>query len=116
VADLLGLSWSPTVGLLSEADIVGTKIEVRSRWVPGTGADLGLFHHDKEKADRPFVLVHVMRPEASACFVKGWIFGREGLKRKYWRDLDRYKPHGACFIPPEELRDVTELIELRRKQ
>jgi hypothetical protein len=106
VADLLDLP----------VNMLGGHIVLRTRLIPAANSDLILHQSDKDKAERPFVLAHALKPEGSACFVKGWIYGREGLKRRYWRDLEEYKPHGACFIPPEELRDVAELIELRRKQ
>jgi len=99
------------------AIMLGGHVVLRTRLIPAANSDLILLQGDKERADMPFVLAHALKPEGSACFVKGWMYGREGLKRKYWRDLDEYKPHGACFIPPEELRDVADLVlELRRKQ
>ena len=106
-ARVVDSEWSPTIGILSAPDMKA-EVETRARRVPGEGLDLPLMQHDKRKINWPFVLTHVIE-EGHKVWVMGWIIGRDGMKRRYWRDLARYKPHGICFVPPGDLLDISLL-------
>lgn len=115
VARALGLPWQHNVGTITAPDI-GRNIEVRTRLMPCAG-DLVLTHRDRDKKDRPYVLVHItmdpgvgrprLWPEA---YVMGWIFGGDGIRRRFWRETERYKPHGACFVPVKHLQPLGRLM------
>lgn len=121
VSRLLGVTWRPNVGELHRPDIEagGHPVEVRTRVLGGTGEDLAFIAKDKPNVGSIFVLAHV-RYQSPRCLahmvdVIGWCYGREGMRRRYWRDLARYRPHGVCFVPRRDLHTVEELLEMTRE-
>ena len=107
----LDLPW--TKGGYGASD-VGRSVEVRTRLLPGK-EDLILMRSDKPKINKYWVLCHVFLNGtniSNTVHVVGWILGREGMKRHFWYDLQRYKPHGVCFVPPDSLNPIDDLREI----
>lgn len=110
VAKWLGVLWDPSVGLTWEevAQVPGDvgKIEVRSTPYPSGCLPL----HDYSFDDRAYVLV--LSHRAPEYTLAGWLWGREGKDRRFWRaDLPR-----PCFLAPQgELRSMDVIYERSRR-
>jgi hypothetical protein len=98
VAKFLNLFWLG-VGVFRGDDVGNYQVRATA-W---RGGDLRL--HDKDEDDKPYISVYVCEGEG---LVFGWIYGRDGKQKKYWKD-----PTGtgrpAYFIPVDELRPMSEL-------
>ena len=104
VAKGLNLFWSGSVGNYNASD-VGGMVEVRSIVRPTDS----LIIHDEDKDGLPYVLCHSI-PNTFTFDLKGWIWGKQGKDRKFWRDPQGTNRH-AYFVPQDELFRCEELKE-----
>ena len=97
VAKHLGKYWLGK-GTFGGSDV--EQYEVRSTSRP----DGDLILHDADKDDRPYISVYVSE---GVGVIRGWLMGREGKKKEFWRDPAKGRP--AFFVPTNKLRPIEEL-------
>ena len=90
------LYWDPAVGETNRVD-VGGKVEVRSVSAP----TYHLIFHRKDKPHMPYVLVY---PAGFDIHLLGWMYGRDGMQEKYWRDPRNGRPQ--FYVPQSDLRPM----------
>jgi hypothetical protein len=95
LAKLLNVFWSGAVGDLRARD--AGRLQVRSTSRP----DGCLILHDEDADDDIFVLAIGVAPTFKFC---GWITGRSGKDKRYWRDPAGGRP--AYFVPQSALQPV----------
>tara|TARA_Y100000310_G_scaffold191013_1_gene191013 strand:+ start:2173 stop:2637 length:465 start_codon:yes stop_codon:yes gene_type:complete len=99
VAKWSGVFYDGALGDFEAKD--AGKYQVRTN--PNDWGDLIL--HPRDNDDDIFILV--LSHESPVFYLRGWLYGREGKKKEYWRDGTKGRP--AFFAPQEILRDVAEL-------
>jgi len=102
VAKAFGIFWKPTVGELCVRDV--GPLEVRASVA---GPCMVLYPNNPE--DAPFVFVLGGPP---VLRIVGWIMGRDGKCREYWRDEPSVRKAGF-FVPQSKLRPLKELRLLK---
>jgi hypothetical protein len=70
----------------------------------GTKHTHSLILHPSDADDDVFVLV---TGSVKHYRVHGWIYGRDGKRREYWKDPDTGRP--AFFVPQSALNDIADL-------
>ncbi len=98
VAKYLNVFWLG-VGIM-RGDDVG-QYQVRATGWP-TG-DLRL--HDRDDDEKPYISVYVCE---GAGVIHGWLYGRDGKNKKFWRDPTG-KNRPAYFVPSNELHSIETL-------
>jgi len=107
VSHALGVPWNKGANVGDPDLDNGTEVRARN---PETGPDLFLRPRDKPKGRKPFVLVYVLEDgEAVAVDVIGWIIGNDGMIDAYRFIGGRYPPPGVWYVPPRNLRPISEL-------
>jgi hypothetical protein len=101
VAKALNLYWG--IEMNNTTIDVGGMVEVRTV----TRDDKRLILHKDDKADLPYVLV-CNKLKTNEFWLKGWIFGKEGMLEEYWADPQKTNRH-AYFVPDSKLRPIEEL-------
>lgn len=92
VAKWRGREWVPLHDNPTGKADVGRNVEVRCSQYP----DAHLIVREKDRDDRPFVLVV---PDPPWFQVRGWLWGREAKVEKYRRE-------DAYWVPQRDLREV----------
>lgn len=98
VSKYLGIPWDGALGNYNANDV--GRYEVRTT----TSRNNRLILHDRDKDDRPYVLVVGANGEYD---IKGWIYGAEGKDAQYWSDPLGGRP--AYFVPTEHLKPIQTL-------
>jgi hypothetical protein len=98
VAKHLGVYWLG-VGVFRGDDVGSYQVRATG-WSNGA-----LLLHDDDKDDQPYISVYVCE---GAGTILGWLYGRDGKDKKYWRDPTK-KDRWAYFVPTSELRSIAEL-------
>lgn len=107
IAKEFGLYWNGNLGGMRMAD-VGL---LEARTTPYRSGHLLL--HPKDNSDA--IWIHVTGLMGK-YILQGWVYGHEGKKQEYWRELDERRPDGACFVVPNEiLRTMSSLKAMDRK-
>lgn len=99
VAKAFGVYWNTFP--VDFRDLPGdvASVEVRStKYLTGH-----LIVHDRDKDDRPFVLVRGTMPRYELA---GWIMGKDA-KQSWW--LRKTRKGHAYFVPEDQLREIKEL-------
>lgn len=98
VAKLLNIYWTGNLNRLRDADV--GKLEVRTR----SNHDYDLLLHKTDDPDASWILV---TGKAPVFVVHGWIAGRAGMMKEYWKDPAKGRP--AYFVPKSELEPIESL-------
>ena len=105
VAKAFGCYWNTYPGEFRELPGDVANLEVRStKHVNGS-----LIVHERDKDDRPFVLVRGTMPRYE---VAGWIMGVQAKKSKWIRKI---RKRSAYFVPANELHSLKHLKVIPQK-
>lgn len=105
VAKAFGMYWNTYPGEFRELPGDVANLEVRStKHVNGC-----LIVHNRDKDDRPFVLVRGTMPRYE---VAGWIMGVQAKKSKWIRKI---RKRSAYFVPADELHSLADLKVIPQK-
>lgn len=107
VAKYFNLFWGGYIGQWDKDDVG----QLQVRWSREPNADLRL--HPRDKDDRAYVLVTGGGLEGAEYTLRGWIWGDEGKKDRWWRDGEKGRP--AFWVPQRALRPVSELKRLLKE-
>lgn len=102
VSKAIGLHWDAVPPPESLSSLRGDvqNIEVRST----KHKDGHLIVHDRDKDDRPFVLVRGTMPDYE---IAGWIYARDAKQQRFARPIRN--GNYAYFVPCVELHDISEV-------
>jgi hypothetical protein len=103
LARRLNRFWAPNIGLTDERE-VGGLIDVKTRQLPGAGADLSIRPNDAD--ERPYVLAISRR--GLTIELVGWLCSHEAKARGEWNERAR------CWFAPPSYRPIEELIRVYR--
>ena len=92
--------WNGTIGRVDLPDVGEWQVRARTR------IDYEMVLHPEDKDDEIFVLAHVITASLPRVRLSGWIYGRDGKKKEFWKNLGNDRP--AFFVPHNQLRPMGE--------
>jgi len=103
VAKFLGMEWDGNLGDWTAPDVGPYEVRTRSRH----SYDLPVMPETKDetKGDVPFILVTCEDVNLDYFQIRGWIYGHEAMRERYWRTPSgKTWEGGACWlVRPHEL-------------